>query len=351
MIQGEPYWGSPTSVGPIRLFPTAAEVGNGYLSGQLVVRFNHGSPVLPPGNRPYESSPNHYIEMYAGEEVAALLSVALGVRLRDGGLIRRFQHGKDPAGEPELHNHRAPTSIPVPDRRIQFPGLRGKEVKLAHGVKWLLLYPKLQPAEAIALAKAARCYADALWVGDNDPQQAWLHLVTALETLAVHMQTDALNPMEVLQDAYPKLVELITGREVSDILPAVANVLVETAKATRRFLDFTCHYAPPPPSERPDNEGVRLDWDSLRRALAFVYEHRSNYLHAGRPMPPGMIGVDLELGDDGRPPECIERDTEIMAGRSAWKAKQVPMHLWVLAYITRGALLNWWQERVELSGM
>ncbi|WP_329555164.1 hypothetical protein [Streptomyces sp. NBC_00696] len=349
LIHGEPYWSSPASVGPITLVPTAAELGGGlHHSGQVVVRFRHGSPVLPPGERPYTSSPDHYVEMYAGEEIAALLSLILGVRLRDGGLIRRFEYGKDPAGNPELHDHRPPALIPVPDRRVQLPGLRGAEVNLGLGVRWLSLYPRLAPAEAIVLAKAARCYADALWIGDNDPQQAWLHLVTALETVAVLVQIDTLDPIDVLNDAHSELVDVITNRGASDILPKIADLLVETSKATRRFLDFTCRYAPQPPTERPGNHGMRVDWDTLRKSMSLIYGHRSNYLHAGRPMPPGMIGLNLEYDEDGRPPERIEQDSTISAGYATWKTNQVPMFLWVFAYITRGTLLNWWQERLEL---
>lgn len=286
--------------------------------------------------------------MYAGEEIAALLSLILGVRLRDGGLIRRFEYGKDPAGNPELHDHRPPALIPVPDRRVQLPGLRGAEVNLGLGVRWLSLYPRLAPAEAIVLAKAARCYADALWIGDNDPQQAWLHLVTALETVAVLVQIDTLDPIDVLNDAHSELVDVITNRGASDILPKIADLLVETSKATRRFLDFTCRYAPQPPTERPGNHGMRVDWDTLRKSMSLIYGHRSNYLHAGRPMPPGMIGLNLEYDEDGRPPERIEQDSTISAGYATWKTNQVPMFLWVFAYITRGTLLNWWQERLEL---
>ena len=344
-INGSPYPIDPITVGPCELFPTAAEGGHGIpLSGQLVVRFRHGAPLGPPGQRPYRSSPDHYVEMYAAEEIAALLSLALGVRLRDGGPVRRFPYGKDSAGEPRWHDHYPPALIPVPDRRVQLPQLRGKEVDLARGVQWLSRYPGLQPTEAIVLAKAARSYADALWIADNDPQQAWLHLVTALETVAVHRQTDALDPMEVLREAHTELVDLITRAGVPQILPEVADLLVETAKATRRFLDFACLYAPPPPDERPANEDVRIDWNQLRKALGSIYTHRSNYLHRGRPLPPGMIGLNLEYGDDGLPPECLHHGTEIATGSTSWKTREVPMYLWVMAYLVRGALLNWWRE-------
>ncbi|WP_328678021.1 hypothetical protein [Streptomyces sp. NBC_00343] len=144
---------------------------------------------------------------------------------------------------------------------------------------------------------------------------------TCTRPVAVHVQT---NAMEVLKDAHPELVELIANQGASDTLPKVADLLVETAKATRRFLDFTCRYAPQPSHERPNNRDTRVDWDALRRALSLVYGHRSNYLHAGRPMPPGMIGLNLEYGDDGRPPECIERNSTIWPVTSPGKATKSP---------------------------
>ena len=51
------------------------------------------------------------------DEIAALLSLCLGIRIKAGGQTRIFEEGKDPKGHPEYH---AGYSDPVYVKRIGY---------------------------------------------------------------------------------------------------------------------------------------------------------------------------------------------------------------------------------------
>lgn len=347
-IVGDPYLTSEAAIGPFVLYPTGADAGDGHQpAAQLTVRAVHADPPWSP--LPDKPGAHWYLGMGADEEVAALLSLTLGVRLRSGGPVHRFPRSGDVHGVPLWHDHQPPGLVPVPTRRTQIPALRGMRVPLVLGLDTLARYPFLTPTQAFVLAKAARHFADALWIADSDPEQSWLRLVTAVEVVAVHHQSGQHLPLRVFAESHPETVRLISQAGAAHILPAVAEDFGNELRATSRFLAFLDRYAPGPPARRPADENLRVDWPGLRKAMGRIYGARSALLHEGTPFPPGMVGINLEFDDDGLPPECLRRGSQIGAENSAWPARDVPMYLWVFAHIVRGALINWWHDQTRGS--
>jgi len=120
----------------------------------------------------------------AGEELAALLSLALGIRLRAGGIARVFHPSDgDERGFPHQVERAAPY-LPQPARWRLLPYTTLTSVDLGTADVLLDIYPQLSDTQARALVRAARSYQDALWIADSDPRLAWLRLVTAIETVA-----------------------------------------------------------------------------------------------------------------------------------------------------------------------
>lgn len=108
----------------------------------------------------------------AGQELAALLSLALGIRMRSGGIIRVFgPSGEDPRGHPHEHADRVPY-LPPPYWHRVLPYTGESSNFDASNVQLLGTYANFSSAEALALVRAARSYQEALWVADSDPRQA-----------------------------------------------------------------------------------------------------------------------------------------------------------------------------------
>jgi hypothetical protein len=280
-----------------------------------------------------------YLAGDLGDELAGLTSLALARRMRSGGLTRRFDLGDD-KGSPILSWHRIPRLSPPPPGRRSLLPLIEADVNIDTGVELLGSYPTLGLNDARALARAARLYGQALWVSDDDPTQAWLRFVSALEVAANQWKApEKLTNAERIQLADPELAGLIdaTPDEVRDDLRAK---LAPTVRSTAKFLDFTHNFLPDAPDWRPAFGTV--DWDNLLPALTTIYDHRSNELHAGIPFPGPLC----------EPPMTDEQDVATekvhsmgIAGQGAvWTEADLPMHLHVFAHIAGGALRNWWRE-------
>ncbi len=90
------------------------------------------------------------------DELAALVSLALGIRLQSGGRIREFDPDPDGdvRGQPVHYDH-VPPYLPPPRRAPLLPTITGP-VRLGAASGRLAGYPQLTAAQANALVKAAR---------------------------------------------------------------------------------------------------------------------------------------------------------------------------------------------------
>jgi hypothetical protein len=103
-------------------------------------------------------------EFYHGggflEEIAALFSLAMGIRTKSGALIRQFEPNGDPLGRPIAYDSRPDPTIVIGRRNLILPGVVGSHsLEKLVPLSWLL---KISPEEAITLIRAARLYQDAL---------------------------------------------------------------------------------------------------------------------------------------------------------------------------------------------
>lgn len=277
------------------------------------------------------------------DELAALISLALGVRCRSGGVTRRWLRGApDPLGMPFEADHHRPY---LPEQAGRYPLLPDISATSQHLVtgnleecrRFLGSFATAPGRRATALIRAARQYEHALWVAEDDPNLAWLQLVSALEIAALESTADR-SPAERLKIAKPKLFEqlLTAGKAHAE---AIAMELADQVKSTARFLDFMDRFQPDPPDRRPPPP-AQVDWSKMRKHLGLVYGYRSKALHAGTPFPEPMCSAPSR-GSDSCPEE---RPSYVSAGAAGavWQAKDLPMYLHIFAYISRSALLNWW---------
>ena len=144
------------------------------------------------------------------DELAALTSVALGVRIRAGDETRRFEPGQDPYGRPCEWQYDPKPIVPVRLNQLILPSVVGKhsmdELKILESI------PHIDPDRYISLIRACRSYQNALWIAESEPNLAWLMFVSTLETAAdtfVDTTETETSPEERLRKSRPDLIKYL----------------------------------------------------------------------------------------------------------------------------------------------
>jgi len=291
----------------------------------------------------YESVDGSYHGGGLTDELAAFVSLVLGVRAKPGDWSRRFHSAKD-RGRPIGSGYKQDPTLLLADSGAVIP-LNDDGYNLVQ-MELLTTYTKLTPQQAIVLVKSARLYQDGLWIAEAEPELAWLMLVSAVETVAASVYPEELSPEEVLKRAKPPLFEQLASRNDPELLRVVSEQLAPTLQPTKKFVDFLLRFLPPAPSPRP-SEWFQVRWSksALRDTLSTIYGHRSKALHAGTPFPQPMC--DRAARDDSTG-FFAERPYagKVQIGETVWVAEDYPMYLHTFAYVVRLALIGWWKSLV-----
>lgn len=332
--------------GPVRLGPTTLHIviRESESMGPAVVLHTgiheHLMPelVVDGSLAPADSSGYHGGTM--SDEIAALISLELGVRLRVAG-TRVLSGTHDRGLATPIHLEVQPLARPGRPGREVLPRVTQRSTNLDEFTR-LRGFPGLDAATAVELVRAAREYAAAIWWANDDPDQGWLHLVSAAEIAAAHRQKDSAPAIDLVREHWPELWNALEGAEAAT-RAKVAKQVVGQMRATRRFVDFVAELAPEPPEPRPVWE--ELDWTAMRDHAGIIYRHRSNALHAGKPFPMPMREIP-RTEEGGALQEAPWGLTSGGAG-AIWERRETPMLLSTFEYIVRGALLKWWGELLQ----
>lgn len=278
------------------------------------------------------------------DEIAALLSLCLGVRFRPSGITREFRSDNDPRGQP-----RAVWFGEAPTMTARFPRAVLPGAIATHNLaeaSLLPTFPKLRQADAVALVRAARSYQQGLWVAESEPELTWLFFVSAVETAANQWHSGDLDPQEILQQEKPELARKLTVIGGDELVLLVAAEFAQTMKATAKFMRFSTTFLPKAPPDRPD-EWMQHKWSkkALSKSLSVVYDYRSRALHAGKPYPTPMCLPPMHAGAGNVPAEILLGTANATRG-AIWVSKDTPINLHTFEYVVRRMLLNWWQSCV-----
>lgn len=310
---GEVYWQAPAEIGPLKIFGTLVLEHNAPVPGTNLISLGPRAGATqafavrvteyrahwwdPASIDWSKTSDDSYHGGGEEDEIAALLSLLSGARLRAGSFTRSFVDD-DPLGRP-LAVDRAPLPelpAPGPLRRV-LPRVLGR-----HGMTAELLagYPTLSPDAAIALVRAARLYRDGIWIAESDPNSAWLMLVSAVEVAAIQARFADSSPEEVFRSLRSELSTAVQEKGGPVLHAQVATELAPLLGSTNRFIKFLREYLPGPPTQRPPT-AFQLDWApaKIKATLNRVYELRSRALHAGVPFPAPMCEPPRPTPDDG----------------------------------------------------
>lgn len=278
------------------------------------------------------------------DEVAALCSLEMGVRIKAGGIVRVYTQQDAPRGRPRIEE---PGKVPyVPHARYRPRILPHTAVSRSLKIDLLKEYPKLAPRDASALARSARYYQEAIWIAESTPELSWLMLVSAIEVAASAWKQSLVGTnKELLEELNPKLCSVLKKAAGDTHVSEVADMLAHLLSSTKKFLSFLIEFLPPEPPNRPDSH-LQLKWSKgkLKEAFSKVYEARSTALHAGIPIPPLMCDPPQDF--EGRYPE-VPTSLGASTKGGAWTVDAAPMLLHTFEYIVRGSLLRWWESLIK----
>ncbi len=302
----------------------------------LALRVEQALDRPPSPEDPSRHVPGTFHGGWIDEEVAALLSLILGVRCRSGGMWRSFEPENDPKGKPFTFNLQPPL-LAHPQSHPQLPHLP-VEARFEEAIEWLNRYRQLAGQEAVVVARSARAFQLGIWTSDDDPDLSWLRLITALETAAKSWAGKAPEgPVDQLASTWPELAELLRGIDPQP-RDQIAALIAPQSRIKRAVLKFVAKFAPGPPELRP-RELERLDWSRLEEHISAIYDRRSEMLHEAIPLPRSMTTAHRLT--DGPP----FTETAFTTGYhdSNWPQTKAPMPLWTFSYIVAGTLRNWWR--------
>ncbi|MBP8055091.1 MAG: hypothetical protein KA314_04585 [Chloroflexi bacterium] len=331
-----------TETGPYQFLNTVPAPREGSLAPFIMLRAEYYESYKPmePTNK---TNVQGFHGGFINDEIASLLSLLLGIRLKSGYRSRRFEPGGDPKGYPTLAKHSPDPILPIATyREPVLPRVLGQ--RRLGDLSLFMDLPSIQPVESIALARAARNYQNAVWIAESEPELSWLLMVSAIEVAANHWRPAQEPAVERLNASSPELVKLLQEKGGDGFVQQVADLIADKLGSTKKFIDFIIEFLPKPPQDRPP-EGFQIQWSKsgMKELLTTVYKLRSKALHTGIPFPPPMSMPPLHAG--GRfveKPPALAATIVGMNGR--WVAKDTPLLLHTFEYIVRHSLLNWWKS-------
>lgn len=317
--------------GPYVLMPVQNH-GAADLRPALVARVQWHTQPQPHPHK--QTNHQHYHGGHFPDELTAILSLLLGVRLKSGNMTREFSESH-PYGRPlpdinrpSLAPGRHPLATIIP---------RAKKGTFGSGEAELFkLYPLLSARQASVLVRAAGAYRDGLWLAESDPELAWLLFVAAVEAAAVDHQMNTSDPIALLTRARPALVSDLVAAGDTAALSVVAKHLFEELQVNERVAAFLVEFGPK--EQHPDTESP-IEWGSLGTLVRKVYSYRSRALHQAKPFPPPMCA----------PPRCSNEAPEDgwSSATATFAREDLPMLLHTFERITRTALVNWFKAATQ----
>lgn len=283
-----------------------------------------------------------YSEAYhggtVGDEIAALVSLSLGVRLRVAG-TSRISGIHDPGDKQRsIYLEVPPLAHPGRPGREHIPAALTRPAQLDQ-LERLDSFPSIPEKPQMELVRAARAYATGLWWSNEDGNLAWLQLVSAIEVAANYRQQVRATAEELIADLWPELWAVLEALD-PEVRAEISKLLAPQVRATRKFVSFLAECAPEPPEQRPSFDV--LDWTRMADHAKLIYRLRSDALHNGKPFPQPMLEIPRRE-ENGSIQEVPGGLTTGGYG-AIWAAEETPMLLATFEHIARGALLKWWDE-------
>jgi len=272
------------------------------------------------------------------DEIAALISLKLGVRAHSGTVTREYnyytpEHGQPRAEQsppPPFSSKNKPLIIPFCKKNIGIAEL--KEVNNIH---------HLNETDFNYLIRAARSFQDSLWICESSPNLAWLLMVSALETAAQQWDQNKGNNIDKFKESKPELFDILDNNQYKNLIPIISDEFSSTFGAGKKFRDFCIEFLPDEPRERPEHGRIKWKKQELKDIFIKVYNLRSIALHTGQPFPaPMCTAPDTHFGISEMGVTALASST--LGG--TWTPKEAPINLNIFFHMTHSILNKWWDS-------
>ena len=272
------------------------------------------------------------------DEIAALVSLKLGVRAHGGSIIRTFDYDNSEFGEPRADL--SPCPILTKSRRASIvPGV-SKNIAI-NTLDAINDIGNLNENNFNSLIKAARNFQNSLWICESSPNLAWLMIVSALETAAVQWDTNKQSSIEKFKHSKPELYKILDNQKYRELIPIIANEFSSTFGVSKKFLDFCLAFLPDEPEVRPVVGKINWSKGGLRKIFNTIYSLRSKALHTGQPFPEPMSSPPFQY--DGIAESAVIGITLSTLG-GTWTPKDAPVNLNTFIYMAHSILNKWWDS-------
>ncbi len=335
------FVGDAREIGPYSFVNTLAHASHSSrnkLKPAIALRVKHCLSNEPPDMK--IANFDHYHGGNLFDELAAMASLILGVRLLAGPIDREFGFDNDPFGTPRAMGYFSIPMLPQTDKRPQIPRLVGeRNLSILSSLKG---YTKMSGRDATAVVKSARLYQQAIWIADSNPELSWLLLVSSIEAAAANWDEKTNTPLDRLKISYPQMIELLNRKGAIGLAEEIATILKGTIGATGKFTNFLAEFAPGPLDSQPTLDQFSFEKASIKNAANIIYKYRSKALHGGIPFPRPMCTPPMDWRDSE-----FKGIQEVPGGLASntlgatWMSEDTPMLLHVCEHIVREALLNW----------
>ena len=202
---------------PYQLFNLVPLPLNNNIKPSISLRINSHLENKPNIKFPTKTNVDRYHAGYIHDEIAAILSLSMGIRLKSGGMTRRFDFEGDVRGRPVGYDSR-----PDPEILIRsglnpiLPEAFGQHALVSSNP--LLILPITPPETARVLVKSARLYQDSVWLVESQTSLAWLLLVSAVETVASEWCKKKVNAVDKLKLFKPDLFKILKNQGGDELL-------------------------------------------------------------------------------------------------------------------------------------
>jgi hypothetical protein len=287
---------------------------------------------------------NYTVNIDWHEQIAVLLSLIYGIRLKAGDLSREIQFNTLDIGIPRgFYSHFNPDGIrlinsnmPILPNVVSYLSRDGIDISKER--YQFLKFGKLKSGEdAFKLVQAAKLYRDALWFAESEPSFSWVLLVSAIETVAVKWCSDnKLNTLNKLNNKYPILQRMFpdNSNKINADNPIDKKDFIQL-----KFCAFLLeHFPSAPPIRPPEYAQVLWTKENILPILKIIYKHRSKMLHEGTHFPQEICCSPLSVNFDNLEKIILEKPDS--------NENNSLMFLQTFEYIVRYSILKWFDSLV-----
>lgn len=271
------------------------------------------------------------------DEIAALVSLKLGVRAHAGSNVREYSSYTPDYGSPRAEQNPPPPlmskgSFVVPSAK---KNIEISQLKLLNDIY------KLSEKDFNSLIKSARNFQDSLWICESSPNLAWLLMVSALETAAQQWDQSKGSNIEKFKESKPSLFNALSNDQYKNLIPIISDEFSSTFGTAKKFRDFCVEFLPDEPQERPNHGRIKWKKQPLKDIFIKIYNLRSVALHTGQPFPAPMCSApDRYFGISEMGVTALASST--LGG--TWTPKEAPINLNIFFHMTHSILNKWWDS-------